>query len=43
MIGKTGEELQKEIHTFKTLSDDIQMELGFENCVKVVFAKGKLF
>jgi hypothetical protein len=42
VIGKTEEELQKQMQTFKNLSDVIRMEFDFENCVKIVFTKGKL-
>jgi protein involved in polysaccharide export with SLBB domain len=42
VIGKTEEELQKQIQTFKNLSDVIHMEFGFDSCVKIVFTKGKL-
>jgi len=42
VIGKTEEELQKQIQTFKNSTDVIYMEFGFGSCVKIVFTKGNL-
>ena len=42
LIAKSEEEFQKQIHTVKTFSDDINMEFGLEKCVKITFKRGKL-
>ena len=42
LIAKSEEELQKQIQTVKTFSDDINMEFGLEKCAKVTFKRGKL-
>jgi hypothetical protein len=42
LIGKSEEELRKEIQTVKTFSDDIHMYFGLEKCAKITFKKGKL-
>ena len=42
MIAKSEEELQKQIQTVKTFSDDINMEFGLEKCAKITFKRGKL-
>jgi hypothetical protein len=42
LIAKTEEELQKQIQTVKTFSDDINMEFGLEKCAKITFKRGKL-
>jgi hypothetical protein len=42
MIPKSEEELQKQIQTVKTFSDDINMEFGLEKCAKITFNRGKL-
>jgi hypothetical protein len=42
LIGKSQEELQKQILTVKTFSDDIHMEFGLEKCAKTAFKRGKL-
>jgi len=34
LIAKSGEELQKQIQTVETFSDDIHTEFGLENCAK---------
>jgi hypothetical protein len=39
---KSEEELQKQIQTVKTFSDDISMEFGLEKCAKITFKRGKL-
>jgi hypothetical protein len=39
---KSEEELQKQIQTVKTFSDDIHMEFGLEKCAKITFKRGKL-
>jgi hypothetical protein len=39
---KSEEELQKQIQTVKTFSDDIHMDFGLEKCAKITFKKGKL-
>jgi len=36
LIAKSEEELQKQIKTVKTFSDDIHMEFGLEKCAKIV-------
>ena len=42
LIAKSQEELQKEIQTVKTFSDDMHMEFGLEKCAKIAFKRGKL-
>jgi len=42
LIAKSDEELQKEIQTVKTFSDDIHLEFGLEKCAKIAFKRGKL-
>jgi len=42
LIAKSEEELQKQIQTVKTFSDDIHVELVLEKCAKFVFKRGKL-
>jgi len=42
LIAKSEEELQKQIQTVKTFSDDIDMEFGLEKCAKIAFKRGKL-
>jgi hypothetical protein len=42
LLGKSEEELQKQIQTVTTFSDDIYMEFGLDKCAKIVFKKGKL-
>ena len=42
LIAKSEEELQKQIQTVKTFSDDINMEFGLEKCAKIIFTRGKL-
>ena len=42
LIAKSEEELQKQIQTVKTFSDDINMEFGLETCAKITFKRGKL-
>jgi hypothetical protein len=42
LIGKSEEELQKQIQTVKTLSDDFHMEFWLEKCAKIAFKRGKL-
>jgi hypothetical protein len=42
LLSKSEEELQKQIQTVTTFSDDIHMESGLDKCAKVVFKKGKL-
>jgi hypothetical protein len=42
LIVKSEEELQKQIQTVKTFSDDIHMEFGLEKCAKITFKRGKL-
>jgi hypothetical protein len=42
LIAKSEEELQRQIHTVKTFSEDIHMEFGLEKCAKVTFKRGKL-
>ena len=42
VIAKSEEELQKQIQTVKTFSDDIHMEFGLDICVKITFKRGKL-
>ena len=42
LIAKSEEELQKQIQTVKTFSDDIHMEFGLEKCAKITFKRGKI-
>jgi hypothetical protein len=42
LISKSEEELQKQIQTVKTFSDNIHMEFGLEKCAKIAFKRGKL-
>ena len=42
VIAKSEVELQKQIQTVKTFSDDIHMESGLEKCAKIAFKRGKL-
>ena len=42
LIGKSEEELQKQIQTVKIFSDDINMEFGLEKCAMITFKRGKL-
>ena len=42
LIAKSEEELQTQIQTVKTFSDDINMEFGLEKCAKITFKRGKL-
>jgi hypothetical protein len=41
LLGES-EELQKQIQTVTTFSDDIHMEFGLRKCAKIVFKKGRL-
>jgi len=43
LIAKSEEELQKQIQTVKTFSDDFRMESGLEKCAKIAFKRGTLF
>ena len=42
LIAKSDEELQKQIQTVKTFSNDIHMDFGLEKCAEITFKKGKL-
>jgi len=42
LIAKSEEELQKQIQTVKTFSDDIHMEFELKKCAKITFKRGKL-
>ena len=42
LIAKSEEELQKQMQTVKTFSDDINMEFGLEKCAKITFKRSKL-
>jgi len=42
LIAKSEEELQKQIKTVKSFSDDIQMGFGIQKCAKIAFKRGKL-
>ena len=41
MIGKTEEELQKQMQVVRTFSDDIHLEFELDKRAKIVFKKGK--
>jgi hypothetical protein len=42
LIAKSEEELQKQVQTVKTFSDDIHKEFGIEKYAKITFKRGKL-
>jgi hypothetical protein len=42
LIAKSEEELQRQIQTVKTFSDDIHTEFGLEKCAKITLKRGKL-
>jgi len=42
LIAKSEEELQKQIQTVKTFSDDIHMTFGLEKHANIAFKRGKL-
>jgi len=42
LIAKSEQELQKQIQTVKTFSDDINMEFGLEKYAKIMLKRGKL-
>jgi len=42
LIAKSEEELQKQIQTVKTFSDNIHMEFGLEKYAKIAFKRGRL-
>ena len=42
LIAKSKEELQKQLQTVETFSDDMNMEFGLEKCAKITFKRGKL-
>jgi len=42
LIGKTEEELQKQMQEVRTFSDVIHIEFGHDKCAKTVLQRGKL-
>jgi len=42
LIGKTEDEIQKQMQVVRTFSDDIHIEFGHDNCAKIVLQRGKL-
>jgi hypothetical protein len=42
LLGKSEEELQKQIQTVTTFSYDIHVEFRLDKCAKILFKKGKL-
>jgi len=42
LIGKTQEQLLKQMQVVRTFSDDIHMEFGVQRCAKIVLKRGKL-
>jgi hypothetical protein len=42
LLGKSEEELKKQIQMVTTFSDGIHMEFGLDKCAKIVVKKGKL-
>jgi hypothetical protein len=42
LIAKSEEELQRQIQTVKSFSDDIHMEFRLEKYAKITFKRGKL-
>jgi hypothetical protein len=41
LLGKSEEELKKQVQTVTAFSDDIRMEFGLDKWAKTVFKKGK--
>jgi hypothetical protein len=41
LIAKSEKELQKQIQTVKSFSEDIRMDLGLDKCAKITFKRGK--
>jgi hypothetical protein len=42
LIGKTEEELQKQVQAVITFNDDIHIEFGFDKSAKILLKRGKL-
>ena len=42
LIATSEEEVQKQIQTVKTFSDDINIEFGLEKYAKITFGRGKV-
>jgi len=42
VIGKTEEELQKQMQVVRTFSDDIHMDFELDKCAQIVLKRGKL-
>ena len=42
LMGKTEEELQKQMQVVRNYSDDIDTEFGLDKCAKTVLKRGKL-
>ena len=42
LIGKTEEEVQKQMQAVRKISDGVRMEFGLEKCAKFVLRKRKL-
>jgi hypothetical protein len=43
LIGRSEEELTKEIQIVKTLSNDINMKFGWEKCARICLKSGKVY
>ena len=41
-MGKTEEEIQKEMQVIRNFSNDIHMDFGLENYAEIVLKRGKL-
>jgi len=42
LMGKTEEEIQKEMQVIRNFSNDIHMDFGLENYAEIVLKRGKL-
>jgi hypothetical protein len=42
LIAKSEEELQRQIQTVKTFSNDIHIQIGLEKCAKITLKRGTL-
>ena len=42
LLGKTEEELQKQMQVVRTISDDMHMDFGLDKCANIVLKRGKL-
>jgi len=42
LMGKTEEEIQKEMQVIRNFSNDIHMDFGLDKCAEIVLKRGKL-